>query len=244
MRQHPDLAWANPLRLLPTDYAAYRPDDEAAALAAGGTVKRDVERDRRLRAGEAERILAALAGQKRPDRERPLTADPALRLLFLLILHTGLRLREAYPLRCDDVDLTRRVLTVRSSKQRHGREKIRHVPIKPVLHAELTAWMTGRVGRLFPWWNGDAGELDRVTHRLSTRFGSLFAYAECDDLTEHDLRHEATCLWLEARDRTGAWLFRTEEIPRIMGWAPGSRMMERYASFRAEDMAERLWAAQ
>ena len=38
----------------------------------------------------------------------------------------------------------------------------------------------------------------------------------------------------------GAWLFREAEIEKIMGWAPGSSMGSRYASFRAEDLADRL----
>lgn len=243
LRQHPAIQWSNPLRLLERDFAAYRPDDERLVLKAGGEVKRDVERDRRLEPGELARIVAALEGVKREDRERALAPDPAFRLLLLLILHTGLRLREAYTLRCEAVDLARRVLTVRSSKQRHGQVRLRHVPIRPELHAELASWLAGRVGLMFPWWDGDARQLDVVTRRLSARFSSLFAYAGCVGLTEHDLRHEATCRWLEARDPAGGWLFRQEEIPRIMGWAPGSKMMERYASFRAEDMAARLWAA-
>lgn len=243
LRQHPALQWSNPLRLLARDFAAYRPDDERLVEAAGGEVKRDVERDRRLQPGEEQRIRAALAGEKRPDRERALVPDPAFRLLFLLILHTGLRLIEAYTLRCDQIDLARRVISVRSSKQRQGRVKVRYVPIRPELHPELATWLADRVGLVFPWWNGEARELVKVTRRLSARFAVLFDYAACPDMTEHDLRHEATCRWLEARDPAGAWLFRAEEIPRIMGWAPGSKMMERYASFRAEDMADRLWSA-
>ena len=67
---------------------------------------------RRLEPGEEERILAALAGAKRPDRERALDADPAFTMLFRLIVATGLRLREAYRLRVDQVDVTRRLIHV------------------------------------------------------------------------------------------------------------------------------------
>ncbi len=243
LRQHPALQWSNPLRLLASDYSVYSHEDEKLTKEAGGEAKHDEERDRRLNPGELERIEAALAGVKRPDRERGLEPDPAFHLLFSLVLHTGVRLREGYRLRCADVDLARCVLTVRSSKQRRGRQKIRHVPIRRELHAQLVPWLDGRTGLLLPFWDGDDTQLDAVTGRLSARFASLFSYAGCGGLTEHDLRHEATCRWLEARDAAGGWLLRAEEVPRIMGWAPGSRMMERYASFRAEDLAERLWAA-
>jgi integrase len=60
-------------------------------------------------------------------------------------------------------------------------------------------------------------------------------------LHEHDLRHEATCRWLELKDAQGRDMFRLEELNRIMGWKPGSLMAQRYASFRAEDLAQRLW---
>ena len=61
------------------------------------------------------------------------------------------------------------------------------------------------------------------------------------DLHEHDLRHEATCRWLELRDANGQWMFRLEEINRIMGWSANSTMAQRYASFRGSDLAQRIW---
>ncbi len=53
--------------------------------------------------------------------------------------------------------------------------------------------------------------LKKVTQRLSDRFASAFRYACCPDLHEHDLRHEATCRWLELRDANGQWMFRLED---------------------------------
>ncbi len=84
--------------------------------------------------------------------------------------------------------------------------------------------------------------LKKVTQRLSDRFRIAFEYLGIHDLHEHDLRHEATCRWLEMRDSTGNWMFRLEEINRIMGWASGSTMAHRYASFRGDDLAQRMWA--
>lgn len=80
-----------------------------------------------------------------------------------------------------------------------------------------------------------------MTNRLSLRFSQVFAYAGCEGLTEHDLRHEATCRWYELRDESGGWMYRGEEIKKIMGWSANSNMPARHASFRAEDLAERLW---
>lgn len=56
------------------------------------------------------------------------------------------------------------------------------------------------------------------------------------------VEHEATCRWYEMRNpTTGAWVLREVEIPGIMGWSPGSKMPLRYASFRAEDLAARMY---
>lgn len=240
MRKTPKLALANPLRMLPRGSASYSAKDAAAVTSAGKRVKVDTVRDRRLRPGEHERIMRALAGHKRPDRERALPVDHDLSDLYLLIVHTGLRLREAYTVRASQVQGN--TLRVRSSKQWHGREAWRNVPmvkeIRPMMAQRAQAAAPDRL--IFQFWDGDPEGLDQVSARLSRRFTTLFAYAGCVGLTEHDLRHEATCRWYEMRRPDGAWLFREAEIEKIMGWAPGSSMGSRYASFRAEDLADRL----
>lgn len=240
LRKTPDLLVGNPLRSLPRGSATYSAKDAAEAKKLGKKVRQDAVRDRRLHSGEHERIMKALAGEKREDRQRPLEPDEDLRDLYLLILHTGIRLREAYTIKREQAG--ERVLRISSSKQWHGREAWRDVPmVKEIRQMMARRAAKSKPGALvFPWWDGDPQELDKVTTRLSRRFGLLFNYAGCVDLTEHDLRHEATCRWYEMRDKRGGWLFREAEIEKIMGWAPGSSMAKRYASFRAEDLAERL----
>lgn len=58
-------------------------------------------------------------------------------------------------------------------------------------------------------------------------------------MTEHDLRHEATCRWMQMRQPGGGWVFSDVEICRIMGWT-STDMMLTYASLRGEDLAARL----
>ncbi|MFN3375597.1 MAG: tyrosine-type recombinase/integrase [Burkholderiaceae bacterium] len=258
LRSHADAMVGNPLKLLPRGAATYSAKDAAdlAALAANApegeapkAPKQDTTRDRRLMPGELERIEAALRGEKRPDRERPLKLSEgrALLVLFRVIYDTGVRLREAYTLTRAQVDLQARVLRVRSSKQWHGRVKYRDVPMRRELHALLADYLAERPADpgalVFPFWDGDTSDkaLDRTTSRLSGRFARAFEYAGCEGLTEHDLRHEATCRWYEMRTPDGAWMFREAEIDKIMGWAPGSTMSKRYASFRAADLAARMW---
>lgn len=249
LRTHPDVQLGNPLRLLPRGAAAYNARDAEEVKKLGLQPKVDTVRDRRLRRGEFDRIILTLAGQKRPDRERPLDLKEAdaLRMLFLLIYYTGIRLREAYTMLAGQVLMKERALRIRSSKQWYGREKWRTVPMRRELQAALAHYLGlreyGPADQLFPWWDGkwEAKSLAYVTSRLSGQFSRIFEYAQCEGLTEHDLRHEATCQWYELRTPEGGWLFREQEIPTLMGWGPNSSMPARYASFRAEDLAQRLW---
>ncbi len=240
LRSHPDIQIANPLRLLPRGYAAYTTRDAEALKGTEAVVKVDVERDRRLLPGEEAAIMRALDGEKRPDRERALPADPAFRLLFLLILNTGVRLREAYTLRRRQVAET--FVRVQSGKSRAGVPEYRNVPLVRHLRPLLADWVKDMEldQLIFPYWDGDPDELPRVTSKLSRRFGTLFEYAGALGMTEHDLRHEATCRWFEMRAADGNWLYREGEIRKIMGWSAKSPMPARYASFRAEDLAARL----
>ncbi len=232
-------AWANPLRLLPRGYSSYSREDAAELAARDLAPRRDVTRDRRLDAAEEGRIRSALAGERRPDRERSLAADPAFAMLFDLILETGMRLREAYTLRVEQVDLASGTINVAGTKGRDGAPKPRQVPIKPALRPLLSDYCRDRVGLLFPFWGGDRAELARVTAALSRRFARLFDYAGVADFTEHDLRHEACCRWVTLRNSRGGWMFSDIEVCRIMGWSD-PRMMLRYASLRGTDLAARF----
>lgn len=236
---------ANPFRLLPRGYSLYTADDAQELARRDLQVKHDITRDRRLAPDEEARILAALAGEKRAGRERALVVDESFTTLYHLIVDTGMRLREAYRLRVDQVDLERRIVHVDGSKGHRGVIKPRTVPLKAQLLERLRAYCKGRVGLLFPFWDGVPSQLSlrRATAKLSTRFGVLFDFAQVADISEHDLRHEATCRWVELRRPGGGWVFSDIEVCRIMGWTD-PKMMLRYASLRGEDLADRLSEAQ
>jgi integrase len=236
----PDNVRSNPLRLLPRGYSVYSKIDARTVRAAGKEVRVDVTRERRLAPAEEARVRLALSGVKREDRERPLGADEDFTMLFDLILDTGLRLREAYRLRRDQVDLDRGILRVEGSKGPRGALKPRVVPLKPALKSRLKKWMkTKGEGLLFPFWDGTPEGLARATSKLSVRFGNLFDYADVKGFTEHDLRHEATCRWFELKTPKGGWVFSDLEICKIMGWT-STKMALRYLSLRGEDLANRL----
>ena len=217
-------AGGNALRLLPRGYSQYTAADRGA-LPKAARPRVDVQRDRRLQADE-ERAIRPHLGE--------------LALLFDLIVNTGLRLREAYRLRADQVDHAKGILRVEGSKGTRGQIKPRTVPLLPALRQALKKHCRGRIGLLFPWWSGEPDEkvLKAVTSRLSYLFAKAFTDAGVPDLTEHDLRHEATCRWFEHRTGSG-WTFSEVEVCRIMGWT-STRMALRYASLRGEDLAARL----
>jgi integrase len=217
---------ANALRLLPNGYSQYT-DEDRKALKPGASVRVDVQRDRRLHAGEDARIRPHVAKE-----------SPELALLFDVIVSTGLRLREAYRLRADQFDAERGVLRVEGSKGARGQIKPRTVPLVKPLRVALAKHCRGRVGLMFPWWSGDPKDLDAVTSHLSYLFAKAFKAAGSEGLTEHDLRHEAACRWFEHRTGRG-WTFSEIEVCRIMGWT-STRMALRYASLRGEDLAARL----
>jgi integrase len=250
LRNHPGSPYTNPVKLLPKGYSRYSDVDVRLAKSRGGETKVDVVRDRRLHPGEQERIVAALSGVERADRQRGLLlpGGNALLTMFLVIVYSGLRLREAYTLTRGQVDLVGKVMRVQSSKQWRGKVVWRDVPMRQEVHQALGVYLSTRAmlpgAHLFPFMDeAGAGDLKTVSQRLSARFRIAFDYAGCPDLREHDLRHEATCRWLELRDATGHPMFRLEEVNRIMGWSSNSTMAQRYASFRGVDLAGRLWAA-
>lgn len=248
LRNHPDVQYTNPVKLLPKGYSRYSDVDARLVVAKGGEPKADVVRDRRLHPGEQERIVAALSGEHREGRQRGLLlpGGNALLTMFLLIVYSGLRLREAYTLTRGQVDMSGKVLRVQSSKQWRGKVAWRDVPMRQEVHQALTTYLSTRSmlpsAHLFPFMAEEgAKSLTTVSQRLSARYRIAFEYAGCEDLREHDLRHEATCRWLELKDAAGNWMFRLEEVNRIMGWSASSTMAQRYASFRGVDLAQRLW---
>ncbi len=246
LRNHPKVVFSNPVRLLPKGYSVYSPVDKKLCEAAGLEVREDISRDRRLHPGEEDRIIAALSGRQRDGKPRALSlpGGSATLTMFIVILYSGMRLREAYTLKRSQIDLDSKVIRVQSTKQRMGKVVFRDVPMRPEIHRALVHYLSTKAmlpgANLFPVMD-EAKTLKQATQLMSDRFRIAFAYADCQDLREHDLRHEATCRWLEMKDDRGNWMWRIEETNRIMGWSSNSTMAHRYASFRGSDMAQRMW---
>ena len=237
----------NPFYMLPEGYSVVTSEEEKAVLAkAGKSVKRDEERDRRLEEGEEDRIRRVLRGEKlRDDRERALAPDPEKEMMWDLHVGLGLRMRECYRLRRNSVDLEARLLHVDGTKGHRGQEKPRDVPLLSALHERLTGWLEQlpkEEWRLFPGtWDGqdDKRLLTNTTNRLSQQWARVFDHAGAPGLTEHDLRHEATCRWVLLKKADGTWALSQTQIAKILGWS-STDLFLRYASLRGSDLVDSL----
>ena len=227
----------HPLRTLPDGYAQYTKTDEAVA----GVKRVDVERDRRLEEGEDAAVLAVINGGVLARKQRPLALDDpaALRCMFILAVESAMRMREMYTLTLEQVDLARK--TVFLDKTKNGDK--RQVPLSSVAIATLKAYLKKRkipAGRkddaLFPWWSGETDDktLGTLSDYLSKLYKGIFAQAECEGLTFHDLRHEATSRLFERTKLSET------QIMKITGHK-SHRMMMRYTNLRGSDLAGALW---
>ncbi len=87
---------------------------------------------------------------------------------------------------------------------------------------------------MFPWWNGEANDLDATSDYLSKLFIDIFSQAGAQGLKFHDLRHEATSRLFERTQLSDT------QIMKITGHK-SQRMLMRYANLRASDLSKALW---
>lgn len=227
----------HPFRTLPDGYAQYSKADTAAA----GERREDVERDRRLEAGEYERIMSVIHDGVLVRKVRPLKIEypKAHEVMFVLALETAMRSSEMYTLSVDQIDFNKR--TIFLDKTKNGDK--RQVPMSTVASKLLADYLPNREipaehpqDLVFPWWNGDRSEKVRadLSGYLSKRFIAIFEHAGCEDLKFHDLRHEAVSRLFERTTLSES------QIMKISGHK-SHRMMMRYANLRGSDLAASLW---
>ena len=169
-------------------------------------------RERRLRPGEEETLLAACDA----------SLSTWLGAMVRLALATAMRQGELVGLTWADVDFERRTAILRETKN----GTTRSVPLSSAALTVLRpmAFESGGDGAVFSIEVGRA-----VTHA----FAKACAKAGIENLHFHDLRHEATSRLFERTD------LRDIEIASITGHKTMA-MLQRYAHLRASDLADRL----
>lgn len=219
----------HPFRTLPEGYASYSDSDIAHA----GEHRTDIERERRLQAGEEDRIKAVILSGVLPRDSRPRQLEhvPELLAFFSLALETAMRMREMYTLYTYQIDMLKK--TIFLDKTKNGDR--RSVPLSSVALKIVQPLVEGKDGLVFPWWDGKRESLRRTTTNLSSLFMSIFECAGCEDLHVHDLRAEATSRLFERTNLSDI------EIARITGHRDLRVLARRYARLRASDLASRLW---
>ena len=204
MFRHAHDEWSVPLR-----------DNPLSKVKLAGTDKR---RERRVREGELDRLLAA--GRK--------TRNPLLIPIVRLALETAMRRGEILALRFRDVDIERCTATIRESKNGYSRT----IPLSSLAVSLLEttiAVMSDKAkaqnGRVFP--------VSPVAVRLA--WDKLTRRAKIDDLHFHDLRHEAISRFFELG-------LTVPEVASISGHRD-IRMLLRYAHADKGKLARKLNAA-
>lgn len=184
------------------------------------------ERSRRLLDGEFERVVAATKSEELPA-------------IATLAVETAMRLGEIVSLEWQRVDLDQRCITLRQSKNGHGR----FIPLSPLALATLRSVPRRVDGRVFVMLADGASKAWASAVRRSRQEyidESSMLGRELDDkflvdLHFHDLRHEAC-------SRLATMGFDVLELASISGHRTLS-MLRRYTHLKTSRLAEKLAAA-
>lgn len=178
-------------------------------------------RDRRLSSDEELRLINAVNAH----------SNPMLGWIVRIALETGMRTSEISTLRRHQVDLDKRVLRLKDTKNdsartvplnRFATEAVRSAMNNPIRPIDCDLVFFGEPGR----------DKKRRPYAFSKVWGTLKTKLKMQDLHFHDLRHEAVSRLVEAG-------LSDQEVSAISGHK-SMQMLKRYTHLRAEDLVERL----
>jgi integrase len=178
-------------------------------------------RDRRLSPDEELRLINAVNAH----------SNPMLGWIVRIALETGMRASEISTLRRHQVDLERRVLRLKDTKNdsartvplnRFATEAIKSAMNNPIRPIDCDLVFFGEPGR----------DKKRRPYAFTKVWGTLKTKLKMRDFRFHDLRHEAVSRLVEAG-------LSDQEVSAISGHK-SMQMLKRYTHLRAEDLVERL----
>jgi len=178
-------------------------------------------RDRRLTSDEELRLINAVNAH----------SNPMLGWIVRIALETGMRASEISTLRMHQVDLERRVLRLKDTKNdsartvplnRFATEAVKSAMSNPIRPVDSELVFFGEPGR----------DKKRRPYAFTKVWGTLKKKLKMSDFRFHDLRHEAVSRLVEAG-------LSDQEVSAISGHR-SMQMLKRYTHLRAEDLVERL----
>ncbi|QQN98426.1 tyrosine-type recombinase/integrase [Pseudomonas sp. SW-3] len=178
-------------------------------------------RDRRLSPDEELRLINAVNAH----------SNPMLGWIVRIALETGMRASEISTLRRHQVDLERRVLRLRDTKN----DSARTVPLNRFATEVITSAMNNPIRPIdcdLVFFGEPGRDKKRRPYAFTKAWATLKTKLKMRDLRFHDLRHEAVSRLVEAG-------LSDQEVSAISGHK-SMQMLKRYTHLRAEDLVERL----
>lgn len=176
-------------------------------------------RERRLKAGEEERLFAACARRSKHG--------PSMKMLIRLALATGMRCQEMVLAEWKQISADGKSLRIPKEHSKTGKGRV--VPLstkaREVLEG-LKALAPENAGLLFPALKADPPTASQAFSRLAKK-------AECIGLTLHDLRHEALSRMCELGT------IGVMDLMKISGHTQLATL-ERYITLLPSDLADKL----
>ena len=175
-------------------------------------------RERRLKKDEEERLLRAARQQ----------SNPFVGWIIRLALHTAMRKGEIVSLVMDSVDMNKKTIFIRDTKN----SLVRTVPMSGSAFETMKEVMAYHdrpddADLVFPGKPGKNGEKPKP-YIINKAWVRTLKIAEMDDFRFHDLRHEATSRLVEAG-------FSDQQVASITGHS-SMQMLKRYTHLRSEDL--------
>ena len=178
-------------------------------------------RDRRLTRDEQKRLLEACDA----------TSNPMLGWIVRIALETAMRRGEIMNLRPGDVDLNKRVVKLRDTKNSDSRD----VPLNREatrVFQEAVEWFAQSKGCTL-LFSGDPGrDGQRRAYGYESAFKRAVRQAGLENFRFHDLRHEAVSRLVEGG-------LADQEVAAISGHK-SMQMVRRYTHLRGEDLVAKL----
>ncbi|MBM6448026.1 MULTISPECIES: site-specific integrase [Pseudomonas] len=178
-------------------------------------------RDRRLSPDESLRLISAVNAH----------SNPMLGWIVRIALETGMRASEISTLRIYQVDLEKRVLRLKDTKNdssrtvplnRFATEAVKSAMNNPIRPVDCDLVFFGEPGR----------DKKRRPYAFTKVWGTMKTKLRMSDFRFHDLRHEAVSRLVEAG-------LSDQEVAAISGHK-SMQMLRRYTHLRAEDLVSRL----